>query len=84
MLERMWTLRACTTYINKWIVMVNIDWGTDPETQNKSMGDVYAVTDTLEEASKIRKSLGDSMGETAIMEGDDDKIHIGGVYAGEW
>jgi len=78
MLERMWTLKASMKYTRKWIVMVNIDWGTDPETQNKSMGDVYAVTDTHEEASRIRKSLGDSLGKAAVIEGNDDMIHVGG------
>ncbi|MCL2015997.1 MAG: hypothetical protein FWG68_07085 [Defluviitaleaceae bacterium] len=80
MLERMWTLRASMKYPRKWIVMVNIDWGTDLQTQNKRMGDVYAVTDTPEEAGKIMNSLGDTMGETTVIDGDDDMIHVGGYY----
>jgi hypothetical protein len=74
-MERMWSGDAEMKYRKKWIVMVNIE---DEPVTNKSIGDILFVTSDKKEAYAKAKEIGDSMGETMVVEGFNDTPQIGG------
>ena len=74
-MERMWSGDAKMKYPKQWVVMVNI---ADEKKTNKAIGDVYLVTSDKKEAYSVAIALGDSMGETMIVEGFNDSPQIGG------
>ncbi|MCL1999011.1 MAG: hypothetical protein FWG65_09630 [Turicibacter sp.] len=68
-------------YPKCWTVLVNLQCG--PEfAMHETIGEIYAHTDTEEEAQEIRLSLGKTMGTIAIVKGDfsDNPIEIGGLW----
>ncbi|MDR2167128.1 MAG: hypothetical protein LBE35_04670 [Clostridiales bacterium] len=79
MRERIWINKAIMMFPQKWIVMVNEGW--DGTGRNMSFGEIYAVTDTRDEAREIIKSLDDGFENVSIVEGYDPTPQIGGVWA---
>ncbi|MCL1999016.1 MAG: hypothetical protein FWG65_09655 [Turicibacter sp.] len=64
-----------------WTVLVNLNYG--PEVSYTDMvGEIYAHTQTEEEAQEIRLSLGKTMGTIAIVKGSfsDEPLLIGGLW----
>lgn len=75
-MERIWSSEAMMKYPKQWIILVNIE--DEPKTY-KAIGDVYLVTPNKKEAYTKAKALGDSMGETMVIEGFNDTPQIGGL-----
>ena len=75
-MERLWYGEASMKYPKQWIVMVNIE--DEPKT-NKGYGDIYLVTPDKKEAYDKIKEIGDSMGDSMVIEGFDDTPQIGGL-----
>jgi hypothetical protein len=74
-MERMWSGDAMMKYQNQWVVMVNIE--DEPKT-NKSIGDVYLVTQNEDEAYDEAIKIGRTMGVKMVIEGFNDTPQIGG------
>ena len=74
-MERMWTEDAKMKYPKQWIVLVN----ANREKGNKVVGDVFLVTDDVDEAYDKAIALGDSMGNNIVIEGFNDTRRLGGL-----
>jgi mannose/fructose/N-acetylgalactosamine-specific phosphotransferase system component IID len=74
--EKIWSSKVATMYPKQWIVLVNMEY--DKET-HKNMGVVYFVTPDKKEAYSKARALGDTMGDTMVVEGFNDTPQIGGL-----
>jgi hypothetical protein len=76
-MEKLWCGEAKMKYPMQWVVLVNLF--TDKET-HKPTGDVYLVTPDKKEAYAKAIALGDSMGNTIVIEGFNDTLqYVGGL-----
>jgi len=73
--KKIWCEEAAMNHPKQWIVMVNMEY--DYET-NKSMGIVHHLAPTDDEAYAVCRALGNSMGDTLVLEGFDDTLRFGG------
>jgi len=76
--QKIWSGEVANQYPKQWIVFVEVE--CDPET-HKHMGIVHLVTPDKNKAYKAEKALGNSMGNTVVIEGFDDTPRIGGLSA---
>jgi hypothetical protein len=74
--EKIWSGKAATMYPKQWIVFVNMEY--DKKT-HKNMGIVHFTTSDKKEAYAKAKALGDTMGNTMVIEGFNDTPQIGGL-----
>ena len=75
--EKIWSGKAANLYPKQWIVFVEIEYD---EATHKNMGIVHYATPDKNEAYAKAKALGDTMGDTMVIEGFNDTPQIGGLY----
>ena len=76
--RKIWALEAINLYPKQWVVLTEVECDTET---GKHMGIVYLVTPEKDEAYRVSMELRGSGVKTIVIEGFNDKPHIGGLHS---